>query len=567
MNRETLIQLIDHPEQIAREHLGELEAVAAGYPWFFGPRQLQLFYHKKYNDIHFEDYLQKWSLLCPGPAHLYQFLNPSANKNTPSEEVAVASENLTHTIEQEVTNVSNEIRSEVTPETAPLPATEASPLSPPEAEPLPLTAQDPDPQLDSVSVSEHVAEIPQEVPQTTIEENHIPESDTVTSVPEIPKPVSESPSEKTDIPQAEQKIHEPEIIPPVIISPEPVTPVSEEKVKLKEESDMITGPQKQETPPAQTESWADIMLKKVAEIKKKKEEEALAKAKLQQSTSAIITEPVANPAFIPQTETSPLTAQDTTQENQPVRNQLAEDPIINDNNAVIQNSDLPASDDISEPLSVVHSDRTEASSDAVLPAEKIMDNKEVYDPDLSARISELLTNAGTLLNKENDTSSNTEQTKPEPIVEQPIAEEKEELPFELYVPVYDLSSLEKEAERNNTGDFSQKKMDFFGWLDLMNRQIEEKKPEKDKHSEIIDRFIQEKPRIIIRHNEASFPPVSPPAEDEPDASVCSETLADILVMQKKYSEAEEMYKKLSLLYPEKSVYFAAQIEKIRNNQV
>lgn len=45
--------------------------------------------------------------------------------------------------------------------------------------------------------------------------------------------------------------------------------------------------------------------------------------------------------------------------------------------------------------------------------------------------------------------------------------------------------------------------------------------------------------------------------------VYTETLAEIYVEQGYYQEAEEIYSKLILLYPEKSAYFASLIEKIK----
>ena len=61
----------------------------------------------------------------------------------------------------------------------------------------------------------------------------------------------------------------------------------------------------------------------------------------------------------------------------------------------------------------------------------------------------------------------------------------------------------------------------------------------------------------------------PPAKVEvvdADRTLVSETLAEIYAQQELYSRAIEIYKKLILLYPEKSAYFASLIEKVKNNK-
>ena len=52
-------------------------------------------------------------------------------------------------------------------------------------------------------------------------------------------------------------------------------------------------------------------------------------------------------------------------------------------------------------------------------------------------------------------------------------------------------------------------------------------------------------------------------EDENEDSV-TETLASIYARQGYYKKAVQIFEKLSLKYPEKSTYFAAQIEKIKH---
>ena len=61
----------------------------------------------------------------------------------------------------------------------------------------------------------------------------------------------------------------------------------------------------------------------------------------------------------------------------------------------------------------------------------------------------------------------------------------------------------------------------------------------------------------------------PPAvaeEVDADRTMVSETLAEIYAAQEIYGRAVEIYKKLILLYPEKSAYFASLIEKVKDKK-
>ena len=49
----------------------------------------------------------------------------------------------------------------------------------------------------------------------------------------------------------------------------------------------------------------------------------------------------------------------------------------------------------------------------------------------------------------------------------------------------------------------------------------------------------------------------------PDASIATETLAKILALQGRKEEAILMFEKLKLQMPEKSTFFAAEIEKLK----
>lgn len=83
-------------------------------------------------------------------------------------------------------------------------------------------------------------------------------------------------------------------------------------------------------------------------------------------------------------------------------------------------------------------------------------------------------------------------------------------------------------------------------------------------ADIIDRFIMTNPRIepkmektVVQNEDLSRP------YTEEQGVFVTETLAKIYLTQGYYSKAIDIYEKLCLKFPEKSDYFAAQIEKIR----
>ena len=108
------------------------------------------------------------------------------------------------------------------------------------------------------------------------------------------------------------------------------------------------------------------------------------------------------------------------------------------------------------------------------------------------------------------------------------------------------------------------------------REIEEEKrlqeqeaemPQKKmSRKELIDKFIAENPSITKPKAEF-YNPISVAQNSITDkGDIVSETLAKIYEKQGYFDKAISIYEKLSLKNPEKSIYFAAQIEQIKESQ-
>ncbi len=104
---------------------------------------------------------------------------------------------------------------------------------------------------------------------------------------------------------------------------------------------------------------------------------------------------------------------------------------------------------------------------------------------------------------------------------------------------------------------------FGDWLKQTRSARGTRASDRQQMLDLIDKIIKEEPRIS-KPRADFYSPVNMAKKslDKEEAPV-SETLAKILVNQKKYHKAIRAYETLSLNYPEKSTFFATQILEIK----
>jgi hypothetical protein len=87
-------------------------------------------------------------------------------------------------------------------------------------------------------------------------------------------------------------------------------------------------------------------------------------------------------------------------------------------------------------------------------------------------------------------------------------------------------------------------------------------PSAEEKFELIDKFIQEKPKMEVSISQSKQPDLAKPFTQTPNA-LMTETLAKVYLQQKNYKKAIKAYEILILKNPEKSGFFADQIRAIK----
>lgn len=90
------------------------------------------------------------------------------------------------------------------------------------------------------------------------------------------------------------------------------------------------------------------------------------------------------------------------------------------------------------------------------------------------------------------------------------------------------------------------------------------KNKTNKRQTLIEKFLEAQPKMpLVSDPEEDSPMESQKPKELENDDLVTETLATIYAQQGYYKKAIQIFEKLSLKYPEKNTYFAAQIEKIK----
>lgn len=150
---------------------------------------------------------------------------------------------------------------------------------------------------------------------------------------------------------------------------------------------------------------------------------------------------------------------------------------------------------------------------------------------------------------------------------------KSKTPEEPSIPVEEKTKAETDLQLGKPLPFTKKeKHSFTQWLQLTSKTEETEtgkevieELERKKKFELLDKFIESNPKIVPQEN--AKPKVNIKESTKFDKNeLMTETLAKVYLEQKKYKKAIQAYKILSLKYPEKSGFFADQIQAVKNLQ-
>jgi hypothetical protein len=149
-----------------------------------------------------------------------------------------------------------------------------------------------------------------------------------------------------------------------------------------------------------------------------------------------------------------------------------------------------------------------------------------------------------------DKAIKAEKAKKELEIGKPLPFTKQEKhSFGEWLQLASLKTIERDHEKLINNDSADEDIDFPLEKDVL----------KKKKFELIDKFIENNPKIVPTKMSTSKVDMTESLKLDKD-ELMTETLAKVYLEQKKYKKAIQAYKILSLKYPEKSGFFADRIK-------
>ncbi len=214
--------------------------------------------------------------------------------------------------------------------------------------------------------------------------------------------------------------------------------------------------------------------------------------------------------------------------------------LVDDEELGILNHAPEPAEQTNEPETVQTDSVTEAEH--ISPVEEIPAVQQLEKIDMTGKIENIIPAEAEIPEQKAEEPVKTENIQEiSPVIKE---DKKEELLFEpLYTTDYFASQGIKLSEEVQQGDKLGKQLrSFTDWLKTMKKVHQGKLPEASN----IDVAVQNMAENSNKEEE-----------------VLTESMAEVFIQQGKTEKAHEIYKKLSLLNPAKSAYFAAKIELLK----
>ena len=145
------------------------------------------------------------------------------------------------------------------------------------------------------------------------------------------------------------------------------------------------------------------------------------------------------------------------------------------------------------------------------------------------------------------------------------SEKKEEIISKSKSEIVKEKNSDTQLELGSPLKFNQQEEHSFSeWLSLTKVKKINRSIDKKESFELIDSFIEKKPKILITKNQFFSPTETAKNSLIQNDELVTETLARVYLEQEHFDKAISAYKKLSLKYPKKSSFFADQIKLIND---